>query len=203
MEPGQREARKVTAGLQACGSPALEVRVPETAARPCARPSTKGPGHRIWRGRGGRRIPHLGHEEEDGCREPSHGRRRRHVGWSPPQASPDVSQQRPGAVRRAAQALYMVRACVRAGSKGATATPAQSGATRQNGGEREAVLAGHFGWATRGLAALLASRALLPLQDKEKKKKESILDLSKYIDKTIRVKFQGGREGKAPAPAPS
>lgn len=31
-------------------------------------------------------------------------------------------------------------------------------------------------------------------QDKEKKKKESILDLSKYIDKTIRVKFQGGRE---------
>ncbi|KAM9731819.1 U6 snRNA-associated Sm-like protein LSm7 isoform 3-T3 [Dama dama] len=30
--------------------------------------------------------------------------------------------------------------------------------------------------------------------DKEKKKKESILDLSKYIDKTIRVKFQGGRE---------
>lgn len=33
-------------------------------------------------------------------------------------------------------------------------------------------------------------------QDKEKKKKESILDLSKYIDKTIRVKFQGGREGE-------
>ncbi|XP_035204227.1 U6 snRNA-associated Sm-like protein LSm7 isoform X1 [Oxyura jamaicensis] len=32
------------------------------------------------------------------------------------------------------------------------------------------------------------------LGDKEKKKKESILDLSKYIDKTIRVKFQGGRE---------
>nr|XP_033809621.1 U6 snRNA-associated Sm-like protein LSm7 isoform X1 [Geotrypetes seraphini] len=30
--------------------------------------------------------------------------------------------------------------------------------------------------------------------DKEKKKKESILDLSKYIDKIIRVKFQGGRE---------
>uniref|UniRef100_A0ABI7YHN9 LSM7 homolog, U6 small nuclear RNA and mRNA degradation associated n=1 Tax=Felis catus TaxID=9685 RepID=A0ABI7YHN9_FELCA len=33
-----------------------------------------------------------------------------------------------------------------------------------------------------------------PEGDKEKKKKESILDLSKYIDKTIRVKFQGGRE---------
>uniref|UniRef100_A0A3B5AFE0 U6 snRNA-associated Sm-like protein LSm7 n=1 Tax=Stegastes partitus TaxID=144197 RepID=A0A3B5AFE0_9TELE len=30
--------------------------------------------------------------------------------------------------------------------------------------------------------------------DKEKKKKESIFDLSKYIDKPIRVKFQGGRE---------
>ncbi|XP_058138111.1 U6 snRNA-associated Sm-like protein LSm7 isoform X1 [Dasypus novemcinctus] len=35
------------------------------------------------------------------------------------------------------------------------------------------------------------------MADKEKKKKESILDLSKYIDKTIRVKFQGGREGPA------
>uniref|UniRef100_A0A3B3SID2 U6 snRNA-associated Sm-like protein LSm7 n=1 Tax=Paramormyrops kingsleyae TaxID=1676925 RepID=A0A3B3SID2_9TELE len=33
-----------------------------------------------------------------------------------------------------------------------------------------------------------------PSPDKEKKKKESIFDLSKYIDKTIRVKFQGGRE---------
>ncbi|EGV94715.1 U6 snRNA-associated Sm-like protein LSm7 [Cricetulus griseus] len=31
-------------------------------------------------------------------------------------------------------------------------------------------------------------------QDKEKKKKESILDLSKRIDETIRVKFQGGWE---------
>uniref|UniRef100_A0A3Q0RDV1 U6 snRNA-associated Sm-like protein LSm7 n=1 Tax=Amphilophus citrinellus TaxID=61819 RepID=A0A3Q0RDV1_AMPCI len=30
--------------------------------------------------------------------------------------------------------------------------------------------------------------------DKDKKKKESIFDLSKYIDKPIRVKFQGGRE---------
>ncbi|KAG2464583.1 NCLN protein, partial [Polypterus senegalus] len=34
----------------------------------------------------------------------------------------------------------------------------------------------------------------MAVQDKEKKKKESIFDLSKYIDKTIRVKFQGGRE---------
>jgi U6 snRNA-associated Sm-like protein LSm7 len=29
----------------------------------------------------------------------------------------------------------------------------------------------------------------------EKKKKESILDLQKYLDKAVRVKFQGGREG--------
>jgi len=28
----------------------------------------------------------------------------------------------------------------------------------------------------------------------EKKKKESIVDLSKYLDKPVRVKFQGGRE---------
>lgn len=30
----------------------------------------------------------------------------------------------------------------------------------------------------------------------EKKKKESIVDLSKYLEKAIRIKFQGGREGK-------
>lgn len=30
--------------------------------------------------------------------------------------------------------------------------------------------------------------------DREKKKKETILDLSKYLDKSIRVKFAGGRE---------
>ena len=29
---------------------------------------------------------------------------------------------------------------------------------------------------------------------KEKKRKESILDLSKYLEKNIRVKFAGGRE---------
>lgn len=29
---------------------------------------------------------------------------------------------------------------------------------------------------------------------KEKKRKESILDLSKYLEKSIRVKFAGGRE---------
>ena len=28
----------------------------------------------------------------------------------------------------------------------------------------------------------------------DKKKKETILDLSKYLDKKIRVKFSGGRE---------
>lgn len=30
--------------------------------------------------------------------------------------------------------------------------------------------------------------------NKEKKRKESILDLSKYLEKHIRVKFAGGRE---------
>ncbi|XP_071440368.1 U6 snRNA-associated Sm-like protein LSm7 [Hetaerina americana] len=33
-----------------------------------------------------------------------------------------------------------------------------------------------------------------PSDQKEKKRKESIFDLSKYIDKNIRVKFAGGRE---------
>ncbi|XP_064596210.1 U6 snRNA-associated Sm-like protein LSm7 [Liolophura sinensis] len=31
-------------------------------------------------------------------------------------------------------------------------------------------------------------------EDRERKKKETILDLSKYLDKPIRVKFSGGRE---------
>lgn len=32
------------------------------------------------------------------------------------------------------------------------------------------------------------------MEHKEKKRKESILDLSKYLEKNIRVKFAGGRE---------
>lgn len=32
------------------------------------------------------------------------------------------------------------------------------------------------------------------VEHKEKKRKESILDLSKYLEKNIRVKFAGGRE---------
>lgn len=32
------------------------------------------------------------------------------------------------------------------------------------------------------------------VEQKEKKRKESILDLSKYLEKNIRVKFAGGRE---------
>ncbi|KAG9266926.1 U6 snRNA-associated Sm-like protein LSm7 [Astyanax mexicanus] len=44
------------------------------------------------------------------------------------------------------------------------------------------------------LSLCLLSFVVVHLQDKEKKKKESIFDLSKYIDKPIRVKFQGGRE---------
>ncbi|KAG8454494.1 hypothetical protein GDO86_000930 [Hymenochirus boettgeri] len=34
------------------------------------------------------------------------------------------------------------------------------------------------------------------MADKEKKKKESILDLSKYIDKTIRGKVSGGKRSE-------
>jgi len=36
---------------------------------------------------------------------------------------------------------------------------------------------------------------LLFLQEDRRTKKASILDLSKYMDKAIRVKFSGGREG--------
>jgi U6 snRNA-associated Sm-like protein LSm7 len=32
-------------------------------------------------------------------------------------------------------------------------------------------------------------------QQQEKPKKENILDLTKYMDKEVRVKFNGGREG--------
>ena len=32
---------------------------------------------------------------------------------------------------------------------------------------------------------------------KEKPKKENILDLAKYMDKPIKVKFNGGREGES------
>ena len=32
-------------------------------------------------------------------------------------------------------------------------------------------------------------------QQQEKPKKENILDLNKYMDKEVRVKFNGGREG--------
>ena len=39
-------------------------------------------------------------------------------------------------------------------------------------------------------------------QQQEKPKKENILDLSKYMDKTVNVKFNGGREGKLPCPIP-
>lgn len=106
------------------------------------------------------------------------------------QMFPSNAPARPGA-----QAPCVLRACAWGRVKGRAPAPAQSGAVRQDGGERAAGPAGRAAWDP---AALYASRALLPLQDKEKKKKESILDLSKYIDKTIRVKFQGGREGETP-----
>ncbi|KAK1342922.1 hypothetical protein QTO34_015690 [Cnephaeus nilssonii] len=95
--------------------------------------------------------------------------------------------------RRAAQAHCRCRASVRSGVKGHGGGASAEAARRvQDGGERGGGRRGPAG--AEGPAALPASRAVLPPQDKEKKKKESILDLSKYIDKTIRVKFQGGRE---------
>lgn len=36
-------------------------------------------------------------------------------------------------------------------------------------------------------------------QAAERPKKENILDLSKYMDKTVNVKFNGGREGMSPS----
>uniref|UniRef100_A0AAQ4PCK7 U6 snRNA-associated Sm-like protein LSm7 n=5 Tax=Percomorphaceae TaxID=1489872 RepID=A0AAQ4PCK7_GASAC len=48
-------------------------------------------------------------------------------------------------------------------------------------------------WNTSGVTVSLPCHTA-NMADKEKKKKESIFDLSKYIDKPIRVKFQGGRE---------
>ena len=39
-------------------------------------------------------------------------------------------------------------------------------------------------------------------QQQEKPKKENILDLNKYMDKEVRVKFNGGREGKPSSGAP-
>jgi U6 snRNA-associated Sm-like protein LSm7 len=35
----------------------------------------------------------------------------------------------------------------------------------------------------------------MTVDEASKKKKESIVDLSRFIDKNVRVKFQGGREG--------
>jgi len=37
---------------------------------------------------------------------------------------------------------------------------------------------------------------MAPPDEYAKKKKESIVDLARFIDKPVRVKFQGGREGK-------
>ncbi|KAI2634719.1 like-Sm domain-containing protein [Hypomontagnella submonticulosa] len=39
-----------------------------------------------------------------------------------------------------------------------------------------------------------ASGGAAPQQERERPKKENILDLSKYVDKRITVKFNGGRE---------
>jgi hypothetical protein len=39
-------------------------------------------------------------------------------------------------------------------------------------------------------------------QGADKPRREAILDLSKYVDERIRVKFTGGREGESPHPTP-
>lgn len=40
----------------------------------------------------------------------------------------------------------------------------------------------------------LQTNSSTPTEPKERKKKESIVDLSRYLEKIIRVKFAGGRE---------
>lgn len=55
---------------------------------------------------------------------------------------------------------------------------------------------GRGGGAGRGGGGGYASQS--QQQDKERPKKENILDLGKYMDKQITVKFNGGREGKPP-----
>lgn len=40
-------------------------------------------------------------------------------------------------------------------------------------------------------------------QGADKPRREAILDLSKYVDERIRVKFTGGREGESPYPTES
>ena len=47
--------------------------------------------------------------------------------------------------------------------------------------------------ALNSLYPLCSSKAPAPAQ--QQKKKESIIDLAKYMDKSVRVKFSGGREG--------
>lgn len=63
---------------------------------------------------------------------------------------------------------------------------------------KEICRAGHVhgeGSKSSGICVLpIMSAAAANTGEKEKKRKESIVDLSKYLDKAIRVKFQGGRE---------
>ena len=54
----------------------------------------------------------------------------------------------------------------------------------------------HFSILNHRLVSLLISEKMSDdrKQQDRSKKKESILELNKYLDKAIRVKFQGGRE---------
>lgn len=62
-----------------------------------------------------------------------------------------------------------------------------------HGGHRGARSGGGRGGGRGGAAA--AQSQGQQGQDKERPKKENILDLKKYMDKRITVKFNGGREG--------
>jgi hypothetical protein len=46
-------------------------------------------------------------------------------------------------------------------------------------------------------ALFLLSSRNFSLQSPTDKKKESIIDLTRFLDKQVRVKFNGGREGKS------
>lgn len=73
----------------------------------------------------------------------------------------------------------------------------------QRGGDRGARGGYRGGRGGRGGAAGAGDRGGAGgagAQEKERPKKENILDLGKYIDKRITVKFNGGRESKQAPP---
>lgn len=63
------------------------------------------------------------------------------------------------------------------------------------GGHRGGHRGSGRGGARGGGYSTHSERSIGPSGDRERPKKENILDLSKYMDKKITVKFNGGREG--------